>query len=70
MLARYAQITVATTALTAWPISSTSGSPLATPSESRIPAVRRNAAAAMIHSAAPTSAPGTQSRQQCRTFGL
>jgi hypothetical protein len=56
--------------LTAWPISSTSASPLDTPNDSRIPAVRRKAAAATIHSAAPTSAPGRQSRQQCLTFGL
>ena len=35
-----------------------------------MPAVSRNAAAATIHSAAPTSAPGRQSRQECLTFGL
>jgi len=56
--------------LTACPISSTSASPLDTPKDSRMPAVRRNAAAATIHNAAPTSAPGRQSRQVCLTFGL
>ena len=46
------------------------GYPLDTPNDSRMPAVRRNAAAATIHNAAPTSAPGRQSRQVCLTFGL
>ena len=70
MLARYAHSTVETTALTAWPIRVTDGSLLATPLQSRTPAVRRNATAAEIQRHAPAIAPGRQSRQWWRTLAL
>src|SRR4051794_23534650 len=70
MLVRYAHSTVDTTALTACPISVTEGSLLATPLQSRMSAVSRNATAAPIHRDAPTTAPGRQSRQLCWTFAV
>ena len=72
MLARYAHSTVATTAFTDWPMIVTAGSSAAAPPDPRSPsaAEARKATAATSHSAAPTNAPGRQSRQQWRVFGL